>query len=705
MTFNLASTVLDRLRDLDLIPETKLAEVIDSIPGGAANSDLLLDELVRREWLTSFQAGELRVDSVTPLSLGPYILLERLGTGGMGEVYKARHRGLGRAAALKVIRKDRLPHAEAVARFYREARAAAQLKHPNIVTIYDINQDAGNHFLAMELVEGMDLGRKVSRHGILPMAEACEVIRQAALGLQHAFQKGLVHRDIKPSNLMMGTMAEVAGPVTKILDFGLARIVEEPAGDAGLTPSNQLLGTPDFMAPEQAENSKTADIRADIFSLGCTLFYILTGRQPFAGDSPMSKLASRFRGEPRTARSLLPELPVELDRVLGRMLALDPSQRYQTPIEVAGALEPFSKSVCQTIDFSPRSELPTVAKPVLPLSSEGTPPLADVDVSSTARPVGETQAGLGKSIRKWWGLGVTLTGALAGLALVWFLSLRREGEKQPPSPPGEITHFTNSIGMELVRIPAGKFLRGSPDNEEGSNDLESPRAWVRISRPFFMGIYEVTQAEYVTVMETNPSEYGPQGKGWAKLAGQDVRRFPVENVSWEDAQEFCRRLSARPEEKGRRYRLPTEAEWEYACRAGTTTPFFFGNTLNASQANSDTNRPYGGAKKEKSLGHPAAVGSYPSNAFGLFDMHGNVWEWCQDYFGPYTMVAEDPKGPNTGNDRIFRGGAWALGGRNVAPPSADSGPPLTGALTTVFVWCAITRDLAAIVSSTVHSAS
>src|SRR4051812_482349 len=176
-------------------------------------------------------------------ALGVYTILEKLGEGGMGEVFRARHERLGRLVALKVIRADRLPHPDAVRRFLREARVAAQLHHPNVVTVFDANEADGVHFLAMELVDGTDLAKQVKDHGPLPPALACEYVRQAALGLQHAHEKGLVHRDVKPSNLIV-LRDQPTGPVVKVLDFGLARFVSEQADATPLTSPGGWMGTP-----------------------------------------------------------------------------------------------------------------------------------------------------------------------------------------------------------------------------------------------------------------------------------------------------------------------------------------------------------------------------------------------------------------------------------------------------------------------------
>jgi formylglycine-generating enzyme required for sulfatase activity len=247
---------------------------------------------------------------------------------------------------------------------------------------------------------------------------------------------------------------------------------------------------------------------------------------------------------------------------------------------------------------------------------------------------------------------------LAGLACVilpdsW--SAVGSDEQKPGTAPKEIV---NSIGMKLVRIPAGKFLMGSLANEPGRFDDEGPQHEVEISQPFYMGVYEVTQEEYQKVMGTNPSWFSAQGRGKDKVANQDTRRFPVEWVSWNDAVEFCRKLSELPEEKraGRVYRLPTEAAWEYACRGGarSSEPFHFGKTLNADEAN-----------VEARLRRTTTVGSYPANGFGLHDMHGNVWEWCSDWNGNYPRgFVKDPTGPDNGTGRVQRGGAWRFGERN-----------------------------------------
>jgi formylglycine-generating enzyme required for sulfatase activity len=229
-----------------------------------------------------------------------------------------------------------------------------------------------------------------------------------------------------------------------------------------------------------------------------------------------------------------------------------------------------------------------------------------------------------------------------------------------PAPTGAAKKLTNSIGMKLVRIPAGKFTMGAA--AEGTPFVpEGPRHEVEITRPFYMGVYEVTQQEYEKVMGSNPSQFRAGGMHAGAVSGLDTRRFPVENVDWNDAVKFCQKLSALPREKGARraYRLPTEAEWEYACRAGTTTPFAFGKTMSTEQANCSGN--FKGGPAGKRMGRAAQVGSYKPNAWGLYDMHGNVWEWTADWYGPYPAgkgVIKDPKGADKGSQRVFRGGSW-----------------------------------------------
>jgi uncharacterized protein (TIGR02996 family) len=221
----------------------------------------------------------------------------------------------------------------------------------------------------------------------------------------------------------------------------------------------------------------------------------------------------------------------------------------------------------------------------------------------------------------------------------------------------------NSIGMRLVLIPAGIFLMGSPDGEGRPN--EHPRHEVEITRPFFLGDCQVTQGEYQRVTGKNPSHFSPSGFGRNSVKELDTKQFPVETVSWVEAAEFCEALANLQEETnaGRTYRLPTEGEWEHACRGGAAshTPFHLGNTLSSTQANFNGNYPHGAAAKGPYLERPCPVGSYPANPFGVFDMHGNVWEWCTDWFNEntyQTSTRRDPHGPETGERRVLRGGGW-----------------------------------------------
>lgn len=265
-----------------------------------------------------------------------YQILGLLGTGGMGAVYKAQHRIMERIVALKVISPELVANPRTVHRFHLEVKAAAKLSHRNIVTAFDAEQAGDTHFLVMEFVEGTTLGRMVEKKKQFPVPHACEYIRQAAQGLQHAFEQGMVHRDIKPQNLMLTPKGRI-----KILDFGLARFVSETAKDSGLTALGAVMGTPDYMAPEQAQDAHKADIRSDIYSLGCTLHCLLRGRPPYPEGSSIQKILAHLEQEPPLLLNFRKDVPPELEQLIKRMMAKDPAKRYQTPKDVARALTPI----------------------------------------------------------------------------------------------------------------------------------------------------------------------------------------------------------------------------------------------------------------------------------------------------------------------------------------------------------------------------
>ncbi len=270
-----------------------------------------------------------------------YDILRPLAGGGMGMVYRASQQATGRPVAIKVIRPERLGSAAAIRRFQREALIAARLAHPHIVRVFAADQVDGVHYLVMEFIDGTDLGKLVQERGPLAESLACSCIRQAALGLQHAFEIGLVHRDVKPSNLMLGPDGTV-----KLLDLGLARLREAPESeDSHLTQAGGVLGTPDYMAPEQVEDPHRADVRSDLYSLGCTFFYLLTGQVVFPGGSMIQKLDRHRWHAPPAVEQLRPDVTPALAMLVARLLAKGPEQRMQTPGELALALTPFLETL------------------------------------------------------------------------------------------------------------------------------------------------------------------------------------------------------------------------------------------------------------------------------------------------------------------------------------------------------------------------
>jgi serine/threonine protein kinase len=331
-----AIALFEEARDMGLDPDPQ--EWLRRYPEVAGR---LADFFAARKSLKEFAAPLMPAGAVadTAPDIPDYQILEEVGPGGMGVVYKARHLFLDKVVALKVLRPERMRDPEAVARFRREMRAVGGLQHANIVAAQHAGEAGGRHYLVMEFVEGMSLNEVVRRRGPLPVADACEVARQAALGLQHAHEHGLVHRDVKPGNLRLTPAGQV-----KVLDLGLAAFrCEDLALRTELTASGSFLGTADYTAPEQWADPRAADIRADLYSLGCTLYCLLAGRPPFgdaAHDTWHKKMKAHEQAPVPPIREGRPEVPEGLAAVLDRLLAKRPGERFGTPVEVARALEP-----------------------------------------------------------------------------------------------------------------------------------------------------------------------------------------------------------------------------------------------------------------------------------------------------------------------------------------------------------------------------
>src|SRR5262245_4592000 len=422
MSIASVASLVDLLRDSQLLDAAQLEQLVKDLDTQPDDPRALANLLILRGWLTAYQVDQVFLDMAQELVLGPYRLLELLGQGGMGQVFKALHMRLNRIVALKIIRQERLSKdSEAVKRFHREAQAAAQLSHPNVVIIFDADQIGTKHFISMEYVDGIDLAKLVKQAGPLPVYRACDYIRQAALGLQHAHERGMVHRDIKPSNLLVTTPppsqpsargisglharplltrgrreqaektppdaaaktdvpgAPAEGAIVKILDMGLARLIQPTDGEftsnTSLTQEGAVMGTPDYIAPEQARNSHTVDIRADLYSLGCTFYFLLTGRPPFPEGTPIEKLLMHQLDVPRPVEEFRSQVSPGVAMILRKLMAKRPEDRYQSPGEVAEALAPFASGSSAH-----------VARPGAASSDENPPSTAVVNVTPAAVP-------------------------------------------------------------------------------------------------------------------------------------------------------------------------------------------------------------------------------------------------------------------------------------------------------------------------------
>jgi eukaryotic-like serine/threonine-protein kinase len=380
---------LELVRKSGVVEDKRLDAYLEKTPlaGLPPEPAKVAGVLVRDGILTQFQAEQFLHGKWRRFTIGKYKVLERIASGGMGSVYLCEHKFMRRRAAVKVLPTTKAGDPSSLERFYREARAVAALDHPNIVRAYDIDQEANIHFLVMEYVDGSSLQDIVKKSGPMEPSRAAHYISQAALGLQHAHDvAGIVHRDIKPSNLIV----DRAG-VVKVLDMGLARFFHDEDDLLTKKYDESVLGTADYLAPEQALDSHSVDIRADIYSLGATLYFCLTGRTPFSQGSVAQKLIWHQTRQPKPVNSYRSDVPEGMVAVLSKMMAKDPAQRYQTPMEVAEALTPWTR---KTIPPPPSTEMPRLSPALSPNSSAAeAPPAPKSPVPSRTTPAKEN--------RKW----------------------------------------------------------------------------------------------------------------------------------------------------------------------------------------------------------------------------------------------------------------------------------------------------------------
>lgn len=552
-----------------------------------------------------------------------YRLLERIGSGGMGIVFRAVHEKLDRIVALKLVSRLRWHDPRALARFAREVRAVGRLDHPNIVRATDAGEVDGLPFLVMEYVDGENLAARSKREGPLTVAAACALLRPAAVGLHHAHLAGLVHRDVKPSNLIRACDGTV-----KVLDLGLAlsladaelsgeavAFAHEAEGETRFTTASRGVGTPFFMAPEQMRNPHAVDARADVYGLGCTLWFLLTGSPP--PPEPLQSQTPGGLGHEFWKRFLSPDLD---DRhadmaAVAETLATVGKPRWRRPAMLAGVA---SVAALGLAFLTVPGESPTPVVLASP-SLEVAPPPRPAPPAPGQNPMTVTEA---QELQQRWAEYL-----------------------------GEKVFETGPAKVKTVLIPPGSFEM-------------YPRYRVAISKPFRLGVTEVTRAQFeafvdATEYQTTGELAGPlkplgvvigpkqDSANWRKPGYAPGPDHPMTHASHADAIAFVDWLSRI---EGKAYRLPSEAEWRWACRAGSIARYPFG----------DDPAPLREYANYKLYGmtSPGRVGVRRANVWGLCDMLGNVREWVQDGFAPIREgeFVDPVVGPSPQGYRVWCGG-------------------------------------------------
>ncbi len=462
----------ESLADERLLEPEQFDELTDSMLPLCQDVTILARELVYRGWLTPFQAEQILVGASSELFLGSYVLLEPIGEGGMGRVFRARNWKINRIVALKLISEEHARHPGMIARFQREIRALGRIRHPNIVQAIDADFLPHSIFFTMEYFEGVDLGRYVLENGPMPIADACRCIFQAANALQHAHEAGLVHRDVKPSNLLLTKHDRIV----KLLDLGLTRS-EGLATDSAfnnLTGAGALIGTPDYMSPEQVDDCRSTDIRSDLYSLGCTFYFLLTGSAPFARfNAVVDKLYAQCEHEPTPIGNLRSGVPEDILGIVQKLMAKRRRDRFQTPADVVIALREHSRSAGSSMsDTLINSSLGTlVDAPNLQAALERTVALSRSEIAFVPAPSLQVQAQKKTRLNFTHFVSVVLIAAL-GLLVIWRSGLGPKSNQNASEPALNPSSTIDRIETAPVAAAEGddSFLSVPAENFDAADE-------------------------------------------------------------------------------------------------------------------------------------------------------------------------------------------------------------------------------------------
>ena len=627
--------------------------------------------------------------------MGAYEVIKEVGRGAFGVVYQARDPQLNRTVALKVLHPYHSDPAF-IERFEREARIAAQFSHPHIITVYEVGQDQGRHYLVMAYLAGQTLAQALQA-GPLPIEPALTIIEQIAAALEAIHKRGLTHRDVKSSNIMLTD----AGRRAVLLDFGLVRAAE--GTQLTLTTASGP-GTPEYMAPEQIEPQTWGELgpRTDIYALGVVAYELLAGRLPFTAESPLQVMYQHAHTTVPPPTAVKPDLPSGLEAPLLKALAKAPAERYPSTVTFAADLQqayqveqhqqqreahlaPLYQQLQAAREREDWAETLALGGQIQAVS----PHYRDVpQLMAEARRQMQPQPPIPRlksNFPQWlWGAGAGLLflACLLGLGLRELGNLVSPASTATPNLPAEAvetvavtlsterstailtathtplsppatsaiglgsTHLREADGMTMVYVPAGTFLMGSNDHEHD----EKPPHQVRLAA-FWMDQTEVTNAHYNRCVEAEVC----RSSSYADDPDFNGAGYPVVGVSWRDARTYCEWAGSR---------LPTEAEWEYAARGPERLTYPWGNEFDGTKLNfCDQNCSFEWKANHVGDGYAQAApaGSYPAGASwaGALDLAGNVWEWVQSEYKPYPYQAADGREKlDSPNPRVMRGGSW-----------------------------------------------